>query len=164
MTNIVVITPIDNQNHKENQYTVENIFFTFPSKQGLLTFVNGTASIRTILAGTLVGVTTADQTIGQPVESDGADGSEIPLAAVLYDIVIPAGAAQEVDALVGYNGAIWEDMVVLEKVGDTLDTVMTGVASIVLGQSIRNALLNTNSNLKLEPAARNISNYRNEQV
>ncbi len=164
MTKIVVAVPIDNQNHKENQYTVENVFFTFPKKQGYLTFVNGTASERTILAGTLVGKTTADQTIGEPVESDGVTGAQVPLAAVLYDIVIAAGAAEEVEGLVGYDGAIWEDMVVLEKVGDTLDTVMTGAAGITLGQSIRSALLGSNSNLKLEPAARNISDFRNEQV
>lgn len=164
MTKIVVAVPIDNQNHKKNQYTVENIFFTFPSKQGKLTFVNGTASERTIKAGTLVGITTADQTIGKPVESDGTDGSQVPLVVVLYDIVIAAGAAEEVDALVGYNGSIWEDMVVLEKAGDTLETVMTGAAGITLGQSIRSALLGSNSNLKLEPAARNISDFRNEQV
>jgi hypothetical protein len=164
MTKITVNTSISTNNHVKNEYDVDNIFFTFPSKQLSKTFVNGTASERTIKAGTLVGYTTADQTIGKPVESDGTDGSEVPLAVVLYDIVIPAGAAEEVDALVGENGAIYEDQVVLDNGTDTLDTVMTGAGSIVLGQSVRNALLNANSRIKLEPAARNMSNYRNEQV
>lgn len=164
MTKITVTTPISTNNHVQNEYDVDNIFFTFPSKQLYKTFVNGTASERTISAGTLVGYTTADQTIAQPVESDGTDGSQVPLAVVLYDIVIPAGVAEEVEALVGENGAIYEDKVVLEKVGDTLDTVMTGASGITLGQSIKNALLNSNSRIKLEPAAENMSDYRNEQV
>lgn len=163
-TKITVTTPINTQNHVQNKYIVDDIFFTFPSKQDYLTFVNGTASERTILAGTLVGKTTADQTIGKPVESDGTDGSQVPLAVLLYDTIIPAGSSEEVEALVGSNGAIYEDKVVLEKVGDTLDTVMTGAAGITLGQSIRSALLGSNSNLKLESSARNMSAERNAQV
>ena len=161
----VTITETTNtSNHIRNDYDVDNTFLAFPSKQKYLTFVNGTASIRNILAGTLVGVTTADPTIGQPVESDGNDGSEVPQFVLLYDVEIPAGVAEEVEALVGENGVIYEDKVVLEKVGDTLETVLTGAASIVLGQTIRNALLNANSNIRLEPAAINSSAVKDTEI
>lgn len=145
-------------NHVRTDYNVANIFLAFPTKQKSFTFVNGTASERTIAAGTLVGITTADQTIAAPVESDGSDGSQIPFGATLYDIVIPAGAAETNTGLVGWNGIIYEDKVTLEKVGDTLDTVMTA------GQSIRNALLNSNSLLQIEAAAQDVSGLMNAQV
>jgi hypothetical protein len=80
---------------------------------------------------------------------------------VLYDSVIPAGTTQELDILVGYGdnqSSIFEDKVVLEKSGDTLDTVITA-----LGISIRNAIV-AYTKLNLEPAATNISGYINEQV
>jgi hypothetical protein len=159
MTKISVTKPINNQNHVQNRYEVDPIFFTFPTRQKKFTFVNGTASERTILAGTLVGITTADPTIAKPTVATATDGSEIAMAVVLYDIVIAAGAAEEVDALVGENGAIWDDKVVLEGVAETLDTIVT-----TTGQTIRYTLLNANANLKLEAAARNMSDYRNEQV
>jgi len=162
-----VTTPINNNNHIRYEYDVDKIFLNFPNQQKNFTFVNGTASERTILAGTMVGITTADQTIAQPVESDSADGSEVPFGFLLYDAVITAGALEEVVALVGWGddkSSIFEDKITLEKVGDTLDTVMTGVGSIVLGQSIRNALLNSNSNIKIEPAALNISEPKDTEV
>jgi hypothetical protein len=140
---------------------VDNIFLSFPNQQKKLIFVNGTASERTIAAGTLVGITTADQTIAQPVESDASDGSEIPFGFVLYDTVIPAGAAEEVEALVGYgddDSSIFADKIVLEKTGDTLDTVITE-----LGISIRNAVM-AYSNVKIVNAATDVSGYKDEQV
>jgi hypothetical protein len=146
-------------NHVRTDYNAANIFLAFPTKQKLKTFVNGTESERTIAAGTLVGLTTADQTIAKPVESDASDGSEIGYGVVLYDIVIPAGAAEEVEGLVGWNGIIFADKVVLEKVGDTLDTNTTET-----GQSIRNTLLNSNSLLQIEDAAQDVSGVLNEQV
>jgi hypothetical protein len=159
MTKISITTDPDTNNHVRYDYNVENIFVSFPSKQKSLTFVNGTASERTIAAGTLVGITTADQTIGQPVESDASDGSEIPFGIVLYDIVIAAGAAVEAEGLVGWNGSIYEDKIVLEKSGDTLDTVITQ-----MGQSIRHAILNSNAKMELIPEAEDVSGYKDEQV
>lgn len=164
MADITVTTNPNAANHVRYNYEADNIFLEFPTKQVKKTFVNGTASIRTIKAGTLVGVTTADQTIAEPVKSDGTSGSEVPIGVVLYDTVIAAGASEEVDALIGLNGSIFEDQVVLEKAGDTLDTVLSGTGSIVKGQSIKNALLNANANLKLEPAALNISDVKDAQV
>lgn len=167
MSKITTTINPNNDNHIRVDYEVDKVFLNFPNQQISKTFVNGTASIRTILAGTMVGLTTADQTIAQPVESDSVDGSEVPFGFLLYDTVIAAGAAEEVEALVGWGddkSSIFEEMVVLEKVGDTLDTVMTGAATIVLGQSIRNALLNSNSNIKIEPSAQNLSDYKDAQV
>lgn len=161
----VTVDP-SNLNHIKYDYSAEDIFLDFPSKFRTKTFVNGTASERTILKGTLVGLTTADQTIAAPVAATVANGAEVPLFVVPYDIVIPAGALEEVEALVAENGSIFEDKVVLEGAGgtETLDTVITALASIVIGQSIRNALLNANSNIKLEPAAQDISDYKDAQV
>lgn len=146
-------------NHVRTEYDVANIFLAFPTKQKMKTFVNGTESERTIAAGTLVGLTTADITIAAPVESDVSDGSQIPYGVVLYDAVIAAGSAEEVEALVGWNGIIFSDKVVLEKTGDTLDTVITAS-----GQSIRNSLLNSNSLLQIEDAAQDVSDVLNAQV
>jgi len=96
MGRVTITQTVDANNHVRNDYEVKNIFLAYPSKQKELTFVNGTASERTIVAGTLVGITTADQTIAAPVQSDGTDGSEVPFGVVLDDIVIPAGASEEV--------------------------------------------------------------------
>jgi len=164
MARVVVTQTIDTKNHQRQDYTVKNIFLAYPSKQKKLTFVNGTSSIRTILAGTLVGVTAADPTIASPVKSDGTNGSEVPFGIVLDDIVIDAGVNEEVDALVGWNGIVYADCIVLEKSGDTLDTVMAGSGSIVEGLTIRNALLSSNSLLQIEDAATNISGYKDAQV
>jgi len=164
MARVVVTQTIDTKNHSRQDYTVKNIFLAYPSKQKLLTFVNGTSSARTILAGTLVGVTTADPTIASPVKSDGTDGSEVPFGILLDDLVIDAGVSEELDALVGYNGIVYADCIVLEKSGDTLATVMSGSGSIVEGQTIKNALLNSNALLQIEDAATNISGYMNAQV
>ena len=161
---VTVTQTTNTSNHQRTDYDVDNVFLAYPSKQKYLTFVNGTASERTIAAGTLVGVLKSDPTIGQPVKSDGNDGSEVPQFVVLEDIVIPAGASEEVEGLVGENGIIYEDKVVLEKSGDTLNTVITGADSIVLGQSIRNALLNANSNIKLEAAAVQSSAVKDTQI
>ena len=161
MANINVNTDPDNRNHVRNDYTVDKVFLNFPNQQKEFTFVNGTASERTIVAGTMVGITTADQTIAQPVESDASDGSEIPYGVLLYDTVIPAGASEEVEALVGFGdnqSSIFEDKITLEKVGDTLDTVITQLAI-----SIRNAFA-AYTHLKIEPTAKNLSDFKDAQV
>lgn len=167
MSKITATIDPNTDNHIRVDYEVDKVFLNFPNQQKAKTIVNGTASERTVLAGTMMGLTTADPTIAQPVESDATDGSEVPYGFLLYDTVIAAGAAEEVEALIGWGddkSSIFEDMIVLEKVGDTLDTVMTGAATIVLGQTIRNALLNSNSNIKIEPAADNISDFKDAQV
>lgn len=148
-------------NHLRVDYNVDEIFLNFPNQQKRFTFVNGTASIRTIAAGTLVGITTADQTIATPLKSDASDGSQIPYGILLYDTVIPAGASEEVEALVGYGddqSSIYSDKVVLEKSGDTLDTVITGLTI-----SIRNAIM-AYMKIQIEPAAQEISGLKDSQV
>jgi hypothetical protein len=148
-------------NHLRVDYNVDEIFLNFPNQQKKFTFVNGTASERTIAAGTLVGITTADQTIAQPVESDATDGSQIPYGILLYDTVIAAGASEEVEALVGYGdnqSSIYSDKIVLEKTGDTLDTVITDLTI-----SIRNAVM-AYMQIKIEPAAQEISGLKDSQV
>lgn len=167
MSKITTTIDPNNDNHIKIEYVVDKVFLNFPNQQKAKTIVNGTVDERTVLAGTMMGLTTADQAIAQPVESDATDGSEVPYGFLLYDTVIAAGASEEVEALIGWGddkSSIFEDMVVLEKSGDTLDTVMTGAATLVLGQSIRNALLNSNSNIKIEPAADNISDFKDAQV
>jgi len=161
MAKITETLTINTANHLRVDYDVDNIFLNFPNQQKMLTFVNGTASERTIKAGTLVGITTADQTIAAPLKSDATDGSHIPYGFLLYDTVIPAGASEEVEALVGYGdnqSSIFADMVVLEKSGDTLNTVITE-----LKMSIQNAII-AYTQLKIEPAATNISGYKDSQV
>ena len=156
---ISVNTNPNNINHVKNDYTVEKIFGSFPSDQKKLTFVNGTAAERTIKAGTLVGITTADQTVGKVVKSDASDGSQIPVGILLYDTVIVSGASEEKEALVGFNGSVYENMIVLEKSGDTLDTVVTET-----GQSIKNSLLNANSRIQLLSEAVSVSDFKDAQV
>lgn len=164
MARTVVVQTIDTKNHQRQDYTVKNIFLAYPSKQKSLTFINGTASERTILAGTLVGVLASDPTVADSVQSDGTSGTEVPFGILLDDLVIPAGASEELDALVGWNGIVYADCIVLEKSGDTLETPITGSTSIVLGLTIKNALLSSNSLLQIEDAATNISGYKDAQV
>jgi len=157
---ITVNTNPDLSNHVRNDYTVDKTFLNFPNQQKLKTFVNGTASERTILAGTLVGLTTADQTIAQEVVAAAADGSEIPYGFLLYDTVIPAGAAEEVEALVGVGddqSSIFEDKIVLNG-AETLETVIT-----TLGVSIGSAIV-AYTVVKIEPSAQNLSDFKDAQV
>ena len=123
--------------------------------------MNGTASERTIVAGTLLGVTTADQTIVKVLKSDASDGSQIPYGFLLYTIVIDAGASEEVDELVGFGdnqSSVFADKITLEKSGDTLDTVITE-----LGISIRNAVA-AYVQVKIEPSALDLSAPKDTQV
>jgi hypothetical protein len=161
MSEISVTTNPNTENHIRYDYNVDKVFLNFPNQQKKLTFANGTSSARTIAAGTLVGITTADQTIGKVLKSDASDGTQIPFGFVLYDTVIGAGASVTASILVGYGdeqSSIFEDKVVLEKSGDTLDTVITA-----LGISIRNAIM-AYMQVKLEPAATNISGYKDAQL
>lgn len=161
MGEISVTTNPNTENHIRYDYNVDKVFLNFPNQQKKLTFANGTSSARTIAAGTLVGITTADQTIGKVLKSDASDGTQIPFGFVLYDTTIGAGASVTASILVGFGdeqSSIFEDKVVLEKSGDTLDTVITA-----LGISIRNAVM-AYMQVKLEPAATNISGYKDAQL
>jgi len=160
MSKIDLTTDPNNANHVRYDYTVDKIFLNFPNQQKNFTFVNGTESERTIPAGTLVGVTTADQTIAQELAAAAVDGSQIPKGFTLYDIVIAAGAAEEVEGLVGVGddqSSIFEDMITLNG-AETLDTVVTS-----LGISIRSAII-AYTPIKLEAAAQNLSDYKDAQV
>lgn len=160
MSTIVSNKTVDQRNHIRYEYDVDKIFLNFPNQQKEFTFVNGTASERTIAAGTLVGITTADQTIAQELASAASDGSQIPYGFVLYDTVIPAGASEEVQALVGWGddqSSIFEDKITLDG-SDTLDTVITE-----LGISIRNAV-SAYTQIKVESAAQNISLPKDSQI
>jgi len=157
---ITVNTNPDLSNHVRNDYTVDKTFLNFPNQQKLKTFVNGTASERTILAGTLVGLTTSDQTIAQEVVAAATDGSELPYGFLLYDTVIPAGASEEVEALVGVGddqSSIFEDKIVLNG-AETLETVIT-----TLGVSIGSAIV-AYTVVKIEPSAQNLSDFKDAQV
>ena len=160
MAQIDLTTDPNNANHVRYDYTVDKVFLNFPNQQKNFTFVNGTASERTIPAGTLVGITTADQTIAQEVVAAAVDGSQIPYGFLLYDTVIAAGAAEEVEALVGYGddqSSIFEDKITLNG-AETLETVITS-----LGISIRNAIA-AYTNIKVEPTAQNLSDFKDAQV
>lgn len=159
MNAVNITTVIDTDNHLQNQYEAIKKFVRFPQDLRTFTFVNGTAAERVIVSGTLLGILTSDQTIAQPVESDATDGSQKPVAVLPYDITIPAGLTEEVEALAGFDGSIYADGVTLEKVGDTLDTVITEE-----GQSIRMALKSYNNDLSIVGEAVEQSDYLNSQV
>jgi hypothetical protein len=161
MSEINLTTDPNTSNHLRYDYNVEGIFVNFPNQQKAKTFVNGTAVERTIAAGTLVGLTTVDQTIAKVLKSDAIDGSQIPYGFLLYDTVIPAGAAEKVEALIGWGdnqSSIYSDKIVLEKVGDTLDTIITNLTI-----TIRNAVA-AYCLVKIEDAADNLSDYKDAQV
>lgn len=160
MSTVVVNKTVDHRNHIRYDYEVDNIFLNFPNQQIAKTFVNGTASERTIPAGTLVGLTTADQTIAKELVAAASDGSQVPYGFTLYDIVIPAGAAEEVEGLIGTGddkSSIYEDKVGLNG-AETLDTIVTE-----LGISIKSAIV-AYTVMKIEPTALNISDYKDAQV
>lgn len=160
MSEINYIQDPNTENHLRTDYNVDKIFLNFPNQQKKFRFVNGTASERTIPAGTLVGITTADQTIAKELVAAAVDGSQIPYGFLLYDTVIPAGAAEEVEALVGFGddqSSIFEDKIVLNG-AETLETVITE-----LGISIRNAIA-AYTFIKVEPAAQDLSDYKDAQV
>ena len=57
------------------------------------------------------------------LESDAADGSEIPVGILNKDITISAGDTVNVNICVA--GDVVEDKIVLTKVGDTLETTIS---------------------------------------
>jgi len=156
MGKVAITTVIDKSNHIQNQYEYEKIFVRFPQDLRYLTVANATGEDVTLAAGSLLGITTADQTIGKVVASAATDGSQKPMVLVAYDIVIPA--TNSISVLVGYDGSIYESEVGLDG-SDTLDTVITEE-----GQSIRNSLLDHNSNITIVNDAVEQSDYMNEQV
>lgn len=158
MTTITKTT--DLSNHVRNDYQVDKVFVNFPNRQKKLTIVNGTTSERTVKAGTLVGLTTADQTVAKELASASTDGSEIPYGFVLYDVTIAAGASEEADVMVGFGddkSSIIEDQITLAG-SDTLDTVITQ-----LGISIRSAI-RAYTLIKVEPTPLDISDYKDAQI
>lgn len=159
MSKVNITTVIETSNHLQNEYVAKKVFVRFPQDQQKFTIVNGTAEERTVLAGTLFGILTTDQTIAQPVKSDSSDGSQKPVCVLLYDTVIPAGATEEVEALFGFDGSLFADNVVLEKLGDTLNTVITAEE-----QSIRLALKSYNNDLSIVDEATEQSDFMNSQV
>lgn len=160
MADITYTQDPNTNNHLRTDYNVDKIFLNFPNQQIKKRFINGTGAERTIPAGTLVGLTTADQTIAKEVVAAAVDGSQIPYGFLLYDTTIAAGAAEEVDALVGTGddqSSIFEDKIVLNG-AETLDTIVTS-----LGISIRSAIV-ANTVMKIEPAAQNLSDFKDAQV
>lgn len=160
MSTVVVTKTIDKNNHIRYDYEVDNIFLNFPNQQSTKTIANGTASERTIKAGTLVGLTTADQTIAKALVAAADDGTQIPYGFVLYDTVIAAGASETADVLVGTGddkSSIFADKMVLNG-AETLGSVIAE-----LGISIGSAIT-AYTVMKVEKAALNVTDYKDEQV
>ena len=156
MSGTTVTTAINTDNHLQYKYEALKKFVRFPQDQRRLTIANATGSDITLYSGTLIGITTADQTIGKVVASAGNDGSQKPQCLVCYDTVIAAGESESV--LVGFDGSIYADKIVLDGT-DTLDTVITQE-----GISIRAAIQSYNSNISIVDAATEQSDYMNSQV
>lgn len=77
----------------------------------------------TLAAGTVMGrVAATDKVI--PLESDASDGSQYPVGILAEAATVEAGA-DAVLSLCNY-GDVEESQLVLEKVGDTLATVISG--------------------------------------
>ena len=160
MSTRTVTTTTNEKNHIRYDYEVDNIFLNFPNQQETKTIVNGTASERTVLAGTLVGLTSADQTVAKELAIAANDGSQFPFGFVLYDTVIAAGASEEAEVLIGRGddqASIFEDKITLNGT-ETLDTVVTQ-----LGITLRNAIA-AYVPVKIEPTAQNVSGYKDAQV
>lgn len=76
-----------------------------------------------LVAGTVMGRASATGKL-VPLQSDASDGSEIPVGILNKDWVILAGATQAVSICV--SGDVAEEKLVFTKVGDDLDTVVSG--------------------------------------
>lgn len=156
MSGTTVTTQVNTDNHLQYRYDAVKKFVRFPQDIRTLTIANATGSDVTIEAGTLVGITTADQTIGKVVASAGTDGSQKPQCLVCYPKVIPASGSATVT--VGFDGSIYSDKIILDGT-DTLATVITEE-----GISIKSAIQSFNSNISIVDAAVEQSDYMNEQV
>ncbi len=84
---------------------------------------NSTYDDENLIAGTLMGRVSATQKL-VPLQSDAADGSQIPVGILNKDWVILAGETQKVSICV--SGDVAEEKLVFTKVGDDLDTVVSG--------------------------------------
>lgn len=84
--------------------------------------VNGTASERVIPAGQVMGriATTGNYDV---LASGATDGTQYPLAINLYEVTIPAGAAEEADIQLAKECTVDEGMLIFDG-SDTLDTVI----------------------------------------
>ncbi len=104
---------------------------------------NSTYDDLVLVAGTVLGRNATTKEV-VALESDASDGSQYPIGVLQDDITIPAGETFDVAYATG--GRVAEEMLVLVKDGDTLDTIVDGkilrdrIASDTVGiQIIRTA-------------------------
>ena len=89
--------------------------------KGLIT--NSTYDPVTLAAGTVLGrIANTDFVI--PSESDASDGSEIVKGILMQDIIIEGG--ESINAPICVAGKVNESKLVFAKVGDSLETVISG--------------------------------------
>ncbi len=84
---------------------------------------NSTYVDENLVAGTIMGRVSATGKL-VPLQSDAADGSQIPVGILNKDWVILAGETQAVSICV--SGDVAEEELVFTKAGDDLDTVISG--------------------------------------
>ena len=106
---------------------------------------NSTYVDENLLAGTVMGRVSATGKL-VPLQSDAADGSEIPVGILNKDHVILAGATEEVAIVV--SGDVVEDKLIFTKVGDDLDTVVSG-------RNLRDRIGGDTVGIKLVPSIEN---------
>lgn len=76
-----------------------------------------------LVAGTVLGRNYTTKEV-VALKSDASDGSQYPIGVLQDDVIIPAGETFDVAYATG--GRVAEEMLVLVKEGDTLDTVIDG--------------------------------------
>lgn len=91
----------------------------FQEKDAELTF----AGAGTVAEGTVLGIVTVSQTFF-PFKSDAADGSQIPKAVLTYEQSADGAGDVIIRPMIG--GEVDYNYLVFEKVGDDLDTVISG--------------------------------------
>jgi hypothetical protein len=84
---------------------------------------NSTYDDLVLAAGTVLGRNSTTKEV-VALESDASDGSQFPIGILQDDVTIPAGETFDVAYATG--GRVAEEMLVLVKDGDTLDTVIDG--------------------------------------
>ena len=114
--------PINTGQQMTTNYDVSKTFI-WGSRTQTESYNNGSYDPVTLAEGTVMGRVSATGKV-VPLQSDASDGSQYPVGILINPHTVDEGDDASVAICVG--GDVVEDKVVLVKVGDTLDTVISG--------------------------------------
>lgn len=119
---------VSTNNQSFTDYSTDKIFIGCNSFKGGQSFTNGGGAEIVLAKGTVVGRKTADQELGQVLDTS-ADGTEFAIGVVADDYTVGAGATIT-NVVICIAGDVNKNLLVLDG-ADTLDTVITATGRTI---------------------------------